>query len=75
VLELVDRDVGGEVVDAVQRLAEGECQRLGGGHTDQQRTRQSGTGRDGDRVDVVKGDARGLAGTLQRGDHRLEVRT
>ena len=29
VLELVDRDVGGEVVDAVQRLAEAEGERLG----------------------------------------------
>ena len=37
VLELVDRDVGGEVVDAVQRLAERERERLGRGDADQQR--------------------------------------
>ena len=54
VLELVDRDVGGEVVDAVDRLAETERQRLGGGHADQQRPGQSGAVGDGDRVDVVE---------------------
>ena len=37
VLERVDGDVRGEVVDAVQRLAEPERERLGGGDADQQR--------------------------------------
>ena len=37
VLELVDGDVRGEVVHAVERLAEPDRQRLGGGDPDQQR--------------------------------------
>ena len=36
VLELVDGDVRGEVVDAVQRLAEPDRERLGRGDADQQ---------------------------------------
>ena len=42
VLELVDGDVGGEVVDAVQRLAEAEGERLGRGDPDQQRAGEPG---------------------------------
>ena len=54
VLELVDGDVGGEVVDAVDRLAEPERQRLGGGDADEQRPGQAGAVGDRDRVDVVE---------------------
>ena len=58
VLELVDGDVGGEVVDAVQRLAEPERQRLGRGDADQQRAGQAGAAGDRDRVDVVRAGCR-----------------
>ena len=73
VLELVDGDVGGEVVHAVQRLAQPQRQRLGRGDADQQRPGQPGPGGDGERVDVVEGDPGGLAGPLDGGHHRLEV--
>ena len=73
VLELVDRDVRGEVVDAVQRLAQPEGQRLGGGHPDQQRAGQARAAGHRDRVDVVQPDPGGLAGPLDGRHHRLEV--
>ena len=41
VLELVDGNVGGEVVDAVQRLVEREGECLRGGDTDEQRAGES----------------------------------
>ena len=75
VLELVDRDVGGQVVDAVDRLAEPERERLGAGDSHQQRTGEAGTAGDGDRVDVAQRDAGRLGRPLDRRDHRLEVRT
>ena len=59
VLELVDGDVRGEVVDAVDRLAEPDRQRLGRGHADQQRAGQARAAGDRDRVDVVEADAGG----------------
>ena len=74
VLELVDGDVGGEVVDAVDRLAEPDRQRLGRGDADQQRAGQAGAAGHRDRVDVVQPDAGGLAGPLDGRHHRLEVR-
>ena len=74
VLELVDRDVRGEVVDAVDRLAEPDRERLGGGDADHQRAGQARAAGDRDRVDVVQPDAGGLAGPLDRRHHRLEVR-
>ena len=45
VLELVDGDVRGEVVDAVERLAEPDGERLGRGDPDQQRAGQPGAAR------------------------------
>ena len=72
-LELVDGDVGGEVVDAVDRLAEADRQRLGRGDADEQRAGQAGAAGHGDRVDVVQPDAGGLAGPLDGRHHRLEV--
>ena len=73
VLELVDGDVGGQVVDAVDRLAEPDRQCLGARDPDQQGAGQTGAAGHGDRVDVVEGDAGGLGGPLDRRDHRLEV--
>ena len=73
VLELVDSDVRSEVVDAVDRLAEPDRQRLRGGDADHQRSRETRTAGHGDGVDVVQADARRLAGPLDGRDHRLEV--
>ena len=64
VLEHVDGDVGGEVVDAVQRHVERQGVRLGRRHADQQRTGQAGTGRHRDRVQVGQ-----PVQTLQRPAH------
>ena len=74
VLELVDGDVRGEVVDAVERLAEPDREGLGRRDADQQRAGEAGSAGDRDRVDVVQLDAGGLAGPLDRRHHRLEVR-
>ena len=74
VLELVDGDVRGEVVDAVQRLAEAERERLRRRDPDEQGAGETGAAGHGDRVDVVQLDPGGLAGPLDRRHHRLEVR-
>ena len=75
VLELVDRHVRGEVVDAVQRLAQPDRERLGRRDTDEQRAGQARAAGDRDGVDVVQPQAGGLAGLLDGRDHRLEVGT
>ena len=54
VLELVDGHVRGQVVDAVDRLAEAERQRLGGGHAHEQRAGQAGAVGHGDGVDLMR---------------------
>ena len=70
VLDDVDGDVGGEVVDAVQRLAEGDGERLGRGDADQQRAGQPRAGRHRDRVEVARAgrpasrQARSIVGTI-----------
>ena len=75
VLELVDRHVGREVVDAVDRLAEPDRQRFRRGHTDEQCPGEPGAARDRYRVDVVQLDAGGPAGSIDGRHHGLEVRT
>jgi hypothetical protein len=74
VFELVDADVRGEVVDAVQRLAQREGVRLGRRDAHQQRARQPRPGRHGDAVEVAGRDPGVLQGALDGGDHRLQVR-
>ena len=64
VLELVHGHVGGEVVDAVQRLAEAQGQRLGARDPHQQRAGEPGPAGDGDGVHVAQRDAGRLAGPL-----------
>ena len=69
VLELVDGDVRGEMVDAVQRLAQPERERLGGRDADQQRAGQPRPGGDGDGVDIGQAmpavaQARSMVGTI-----------
>ena len=63
----------GEVVDAVERHAERERERLGRGHADEQRAGQARAGRDGDGVEVAQRDAGRRAGPLDGRHHRLEV--
>src|SRR5690606_23034048 len=53
VLQLVDADVGGEVVDPVERLAEGVGVRLGRRDAHEERAGQAGSGGDGDAVQVA----------------------
>ncbi len=72
-LELVDGDVGGEVVDAVERLVGGEGVPLGGGDPDQQRARETGPGRHGDRIHVCQAHARLVQGALHRWHHGLQM--
>ncbi len=73
VLELVDGDVGRQVVDAEDRLAQPERERLGRGHADEEGAGQAGPAGHRDRVDVVRPDPGGLAGPLDGRHHRLEV--
>ncbi len=74
VLKLVHGDMRGQVVNPVQRLAECERIRLGGGHPDQQRALQARPGRDGDRVDLRRADTGPGERALEGRDHRLQVR-
>jgi hypothetical protein len=73
VFQLVHRDVRGQVIDPVQRLAEPPCVRLGRGHPDQQGAGQPGSRGDGHGIDLIGPDAGGGERTVERGDHRLQV--
>ena len=73
VLELVDGDVGGEVVHAVQRLVEPDRQRLRRGDADQQRTGEPGPAVTARASTSVERDPGGRAGALDGRHHRLEV--
>ena len=75
VLEQVDGDVPGQVVDAVQRLVEPAGQRLGSRQTDDQRPGQTGTRRHGDAVELGQVHPGGGRGLLQHRDDRLQVGT
>jgi hypothetical protein len=72
--QLVDGDVRGQVVDAVQRLAQRERVRLGRRHPDEQGAGQPGPGGDGHGVDLTRTDARGGERAVEGRDHRLQVR-
>ena len=68
--EDVDRDMCGEMIHAVQRLAQSKCVRLRRRDTDEQRARQTWARRHRDRVDVTRVrhrprcSARCIAGTI-----------
>ncbi len=64
----------GQVVDAVERLAERQRVGLGRADADQQRPGEAGPGRDRDGVHLAKADPRGSQRPLDRGNHRLQVR-
>jgi hypothetical protein len=73
VLQRVDGDVRGEVVDAVERHVPGRGVGLGGGHADEQRPGQAGTGGHRDRVDVAGAHPGRREGAADGRDHRVEV--
>jgi hypothetical protein len=75
VLEAVDGHVRGEVVDAVQRDAEPEGERLGRGDTHEQRAGEPRPCGHRHGIDVREPHPRLGAGPLDRGHHRLEVGT
>ena len=74
VLQLVDGDVGGQVVDPVQRLAQREGKRLGRGHPDEQGPGQPRPRGDSHGVDLFRPYSRGRDGPVEGRDHRLQVR-
>ena len=73
VLDQVDGDVPGQVVDPVQRLVEREGQGLRGRQPDDQRPHQPRPGGDGDAVDLGEIDVGGLLGPTQGRQQRLQV--
>ena len=72
-VEHVGPHVAHKVVDGIQRLVEREGERLGRADADHESTRQPGTARDGDGVNVTKGDAGPVEGLAQGRGERLEV--
>ncbi len=73
VLQRVDGDMCGQVVDAVHRFAQGEAIGLGRGDPDELRTSQPRPSGDGDRVHIGGRDPGVGAGTVNGRDHRLQV--
>ena len=73
VLEQVDGDVSGQVVDAVERLVEPACQRLGSRQTDDQSPGQTWTSCHCDAVELGQVHPCGVSGLLQHRDDRLQV--
>jgi hypothetical protein len=74
VLQLIDGDVRGEVVDAVERDVEREGVGLGRGDAHQQRAGETGSRGDRHGVDVPRGDTCVGQRPVHGRDHRLEVR-
>ena len=72
-LQQVDGDVRGQMVDPVERLAERERVGLGRGDPDQQRAGQARAGGDRDRVEVGAAHAGRVQRAVHGRDHRLEV--
>ena len=69
----VDGDVGGEMVDAVERQPERRGQTLRGAHADHERPGQSGSCGHRDRVEIAEGDPGLIARGDDRGTDRLDV--
>ena len=65
----VDGDVGGQMVDPVQRSVEGGGESFGRSHSDHERSGQTGTGGHGDGIDIGQLHLGGLTG---RGDGRAD---
>ena len=74
VFEGVDGDVRGQMVHPVQGHTEPEGQGFRCGDADQQRTGQTGTCSDRDRIDVIEPYLGLAAGALDGGQHGFQVR-
>ncbi len=73
VLDDVDGDVGSKMVNAIERYAERERQRLGRGHPHHQCSRETWPGRHRDGIEVPQLDPGLAGGPLDRRDHGLKV--
>ncbi len=69
----VHRNVPGQVVDPVEGQIEGHGQGLRRADPDQKRPSQARSAGHRDCVEVARGDAGGVQGPAQGGDHRLQV--
>ena len=74
VLDGVDGDVRGEVVNPIERFAQGNGERLGCGHSHQQRPGQARAGSDRYRIQIFQAHSRVAAGLVDHGNHGLQVR-
>ena len=72
--ELIDGQVADDVVDAVQGLAQRRGQRLRRADTDGQRTDETRSGRDRNRVHIRQGHSGLVERSIQRGQEGLKVR-
>ena len=73
VLELVDDDMAGEMVDGVDRDPQAEGERLGRCSANEECARESWAGGHGDGIKVRERDPRLGTRPLEGRDHRLEV--
>jgi hypothetical protein len=73
VFKCVDGDVGGEVVDTVERLVECDAESFGRSDADEESADETRAAGDGDSVDVLELDARVCTGAIDRRHHGLEV--
>ena len=74
VSELIDGQVTDHVVDAVQGLAQRRGERLRRTDTDGQRTDETRSGRNRDRIDIRQGHSDLVERSIQRGQEGLQVR-
>ena len=72
--ELVDREVTDDMVDAIQRLAQGRGQGLGRTNTNRQRPDQAGSSGDRDRVHVRESHPGLVKSRVKGRQKRLQVR-
>ena len=75
VSELIDGEVADHVVDAVQGLTQRRGQRLGRADTDGQRTNETRSGRNRNRVHVRQCHSGLVESSIQGGQEGLQVRT
>ena len=73
--ELIDGQVADHVVDAVQGLTQRRGQRLRRADTDGQRTNETRSGRNRNRVHVRQGYSGLVESSIQRGQEGLQMRT
>ena len=71
--ESVNGHVRCEMIDAVDRAIESECESFRGAHADEQCADETGTRRDRDRVDIAQRHARLGSGPIKGGIECLQV--